>query len=178
MSTASEENERLISPDGNEGYISRDFGDEPIHKHKATVRIAFQNVNGMGYSTSSVKSNSIRKFIVEKNVDVMALAETNINWGKLRRHQTLPQVCKQWFERSKTTILYNQHQRKSKFKHQPGGTAIISISDMSLRHHKHEYDERKLGRWASQSFQGKQGLTTRVVSVYVPILVSAHGEVR
>ena len=53
---------------------------------------------------------------------------------------------------------------------------MISRGDISLRHHKHEYDTRKLGRWASQAFQGKNGLVTRFVSVYVPIVARDHGE--
>ena len=74
------------------------YGDICKPKHRNTVRIMFQNVNGFGYTPHSVKSNSIRKLIVRTKTDVMAMAEMNINWGKLSRRNTLPQLCKNWFE--------------------------------------------------------------------------------
>ena len=151
------------------------FGGECNKKPKHTVRIMFQNVNGLGYSHTSVKSNSIRKLMVKKEVDVMAIAETGINWSKVKRSQTLQQVCKIWFERSKTTVSYNQYEKRKKNKHQPGGTAVIARGDLALRHHKNEYDVKKLGRWASQDYQGKGGIITRVVSVYVPNPMQTHG---
>ena len=92
----------------------------------------FQNVNGLGYTNKSVKSDSIRKVIVENKLDVMGLAETNINWSKIRRPHTLAQTCKKWFESSKATVSYNMKDRKKASKYQPGGTAVISRGDISL----------------------------------------------
>ena len=114
------------------------FGDLCSRKKKDTIRFMFQNINGIGYTSKSVKCDSVRKLIVNYNVDVMGLAETNINWGKIRRPQTLPQTCKQWFKSSKVTTAYNLKDKKRKTPHQPGGTAVISRGDMSLRHHAHE----------------------------------------
>ena len=153
------------------------FGDLIDFKEKGSIRIMFQNVNGFGYTTKSVKSLGIRDMINDKKVDVMAMAELNKNWGKMRRPNTLPQVCKGWFRRCRTVVAYNQHERRKKKGkiHQPGGTAVVSKGDMALRSGKAEYDSLRLGRWSSQVFQGKHGVTTRVVSVYVPILVSTHG---
>ena len=89
-------------------------------------------------------------------VDIMALAETNINWGEIRRTETLPQVSRRWFQTSKTVLAYNQHQKRTKFKHQPGGTVIISKGAMALRVNSQKYDDKRLGRWSSQTFQGKK----------------------
>ena len=54
-------------------------------------------------------------------------------------------------------------------------TAVVSKGDISMRVCETSYNKLKLGRWASQLIQGKAGLKTRVVAVYVPILVSQHG---
>ena len=75
--------DRSGSNDSSMENNNRYFGDECLLKQKQSVRIMFQNVNGLGYSHHSVKSNSIRKLIVSNQVDVMALAETGINWGKV-----------------------------------------------------------------------------------------------
>ena len=156
-------------------HLHRTFGDDCVEKDKATVRMCFQNINGFGYTKKSVKSNSVKNLILTKDIDIMAMAETNINWGKLSRTDTLPQVCKEWFERAKTVIAYNQHEKRKFFKHQPGGTAVVSRGEYALRVKKMHYDEKRLGRWSSQVFQGKRNIITRVVSVYVPCLASDHG---
>ena len=155
----------------------RIFGDLIEFKEKGSIRFMFQNVNGFGYTTKSVKSLGIRDMINEKKVDVMAMAELNKNWGKMQRVNTLPQICKGWFRRSRVVVSYNQHERRRKNTkiHQPGGTAVIAKGDMALRSGKSSYDDLKMGRWSSQIFQGKVGIKTRVISVYVPILVSSHG---
>ena len=96
----------------NQDNNSRYFGDICSKKQKGAIRFMFQNINGIGYTSKSIKCNSIRKLIVKNNVDVMGLAETNINWGKIRRPQTLPQTCKRWFESSRVTTAYNLKDKK------------------------------------------------------------------
>lgn len=158
--------------------IDRTFGDECIEKNKEVTRIMFLNVNGLGYSEKSVKSQSMKNVMVKYNVDVMALAETNVHWSKLRRVHTLPQQCKSWFQTSRTVISYNQHEKRTKAKYQPGGTAVITRGEMALRVNKYEYDKKRMGRWASHTVQGKQGLITRIFSVYVPNLMCKYGHKR
>ena len=153
---------------------NRIFGDTIKEKEEDNVRIFFQNINGFGYSDSSVKSSSVKNLIKKHNIDIMAMAEMNLNWGKLSRKQTLPQVCRKWFTRSKTVVAYNQHERRRRYKHQPGGTAIITKGNIAQRIMSSQGDTKRLGRWSSQAFQGKDGIVTRVVAVYVPNLTSKH----
>ena len=61
---------------------------------------------------------SVKNLMLNHDVDIMAMAEMNLNWEKLRRKQTLPQVCRKWFSKSKAVVAYNQHERRKKFKHQ------------------------------------------------------------
>ena len=82
----------------------------------------------------------------------MAMAKTNVNWGELSCSNTLPQICKTWFEQSKTVILYNQHEKGKKFEHQPRGTAVVSRGYLALQVESTHYNNRRLGRWASQVF--------------------------
>ena len=158
-------------------FNDRPFGDDCLSKNKETMRFMFQNVNGLSKNPSSVKMLSVRDSMYKHDIDVMMMAETNLNWGKMRRTTTLPQIARRWFQTSKTVVAYNQHEkfkRKSSI-HQPGGTAIVSKGEMALRVCGNKYDNRRLGRWSSQVYQGKQGITTRAVSVYVPNKVYKHG---
>ena len=169
------ENRQFSQEDDTKKDNSRIYGNECKKKEKKNVRIMFQNINGFGYSQSNPKSSEVRNLIYQKDVDIMALAELNVKWSKLRREQTLPQLCKRWFQTSKATMAYNQHERRQKYKHQPGGTAIVTKGEMALRTGKWENDSRRLGRWSSILIHGKQSITTRIVSVYVPNMTSKHG---
>ena len=80
---------------------NRPFGDVCVPKQKSDVRVMFQNVNGLGYTHQSVKTTGVRNLVYQHEVDIMALAETNINWGKMRRPETLLQVVRRWFQSSK-----------------------------------------------------------------------------
>ena len=82
-----------IKEGDDQGKNNRIFGDTIKEKEEDNVRIFFQNINGFGYSDSSVKSSSVKNLIKKHNIDIMAMAEMNLNWGKLSRKQTLPQVC-------------------------------------------------------------------------------------
>ena len=161
--------------DVQEKYTNRPFGDRCDGKDKSNVRIMFQNVNGLGYTSNSVKTLGVRDLMYNHEIDIMGMSETNINWSKVSRNQTLPQIGRRWFQTSKTVIGYNQHQQRTRVKHQPGGTAIMSKGEMALRVQQQFYDSQRLGRWVAQSFQGKNGIITRMVSVYVPIVARTHG---
>ena len=153
----------------------RFFGNKCERKEKKNVRIMFNNVNGFGHSHLSPKSAGIRNLMFHKEVDIMAMAELNVNWSKIRREHTLPRICRKWFQTSKTSMAYNQHERKRRYKHQPGGTAIVATGAMALRTGKFDNDKRRLGRWSSLVIQGKNSIKTRIVSVYVPNMTSKHG---
>ena len=167
--------EQQISIKDKKGKSCCTFGDECSSKSKDSIRIMFQNVNGFGYNSNSIKSISIRNLMFDKSVDIMAMAELNLNWGKMKRKSTLPQVARKWFRNSKTVVAYNQHERRKKKVHQPGGTAVVAKGEMALRTHRAHYDDKRLGRWASQVVQGKHGVCTRIVAVYVPIWSNKHG---
>ena len=155
---------------------SREFGDKlNSKKNKEQVRIVFQNVNGFGYAYNDVKSERIRNFIEENNVDTMMMAEINTNWRIINQRNSMHQIGKRWFERCKIINSFNVH-KKSRLPYLPGGVAIMSIGSLSYRINKWDLDERRMGRWASQLIQGKNNLRTRLVTVYVPTKPYSQGE--
>ena len=148
---------------------SRNFGDEMNSRcSKSNVRILFQNIRGFGDSEENRKTESIRQAIQEDNVDIMCMTEMNVNWKRVAKRKNLTQMSKAWFENSKVSIAYNYHQQGNKSKFQPGGSAIISKGSLSLRAIDFAPDQRRMGRWASQLFKGKDSIKTRIVTMYVP----------
>lgn len=98
------------------------------------VRIAFVNVNGIGMYARDARSEDIRRFVQEKSVDVMGLAETNVHWGKVHAYHTLWDRTKRWASDRRLGVAYNVHQRIPTT-YQPGGTATIVVEDMAQRFH-------------------------------------------
>ena len=50
------------------------------NKSKSNIRVIFQNINGLGTDDDTDKRSRIINFVKDWDVDIMALAEVNINW--------------------------------------------------------------------------------------------------
>jgi hypothetical protein len=122
-------------------------------KNNKIIRFSFQNIRGFGKEKESVQSESIREFIQEYDLDVYMMAEVNVNWRIVGRRNSIWDISRRWFERQKVSAAYNQRDRSCN-KYQPGGTAIISKDDFSLRAIKTGQDTKRLGRWTWTLFQG------------------------
>ena len=72
------------------------WGHKMKKKKEKMIRIVFVNINGIGMYARDKKSEDMRKFIQEKDIDVMGIAETNVHWGKVHACHTLWDRTKQW----------------------------------------------------------------------------------
>ena len=54
------------------------FGYEMVKKGEDTLRIGFQNVNG--FKDNITASHEVLVVVAEKDIDIMGIAEININW--------------------------------------------------------------------------------------------------
>ena len=59
------------------------------------------------------------------------MSEINIHWKLTARKNTIQDVARYWFEKSKTSMAQNMH-FKGRKKNQPGGVALISRGNISL----------------------------------------------
>jgi exonuclease III len=150
------------------------WGDKISKNKNKLIRITFQNIRGFGTTKDSVQSESIREFIEEYNIDIYMMAEVNVNWRIVGKRNSIWDISRRWFERQKVSAAYNQRDRSCN-KYQPGGTAIISRDEVSLRAINIGQDLKRLGRWTWTLFKGKDEKRTRVVSVYVPCLAQTFG---
>ena len=157
--------------------ICRTWGDKLQRKNDKNIRIGFQNINGFGYNqTNENKAEEILACINQKQMDVFAMVETNTNWRKVKKRYGIWSRTAGWFEQQKVVAHHNVHDTKCSL-FQPGGTAIITRGDLSLRHMESLGDTRKMGRWSSSLFRGKDQIRIRVVSIYVPHLNKTHGKI-
>ena len=56
------------------------FGDSLGKNSKENFRIGLLNIGGIGLYSEHWKTKELRKFIVEKQLDVIGIKETNVHW--------------------------------------------------------------------------------------------------
>ncbi len=144
-------------------------------KNNNNLRIMLQNVNGIGYNEDTIwKSEKIKDMMNKFELDAFLMTEVNVNWKKVPRKFSLEYLTQYWFENSTNTFSYNQRDRSST-KSLPGGTAIVTKDELANRKISNSGDKIKIGRWSSTQFRGKDGITLRIVSVYVPCMSTQYG---
>ena len=154
----------------NDNGHNRDiWGHRLERKDKHHVRICFVNINGIGMYKKSEKSEDIRQFMTKKKVDVMGLAETNVNWSRVRTSDTLWERTRTWHEHRIISISYNTKDTVGKSRKQQGGTATILKDNIAHRHTGSGFDELGLGRWSWVKIAGSREKVTRFVTVYCPV---------
>ena len=72
------------------------WGHKMKKKKNKMIRIAFVNVNGIGMYAKDERSEDIRQFIKDKQVDVMGVAETNVHWGRVHACHAIWDRTKRW----------------------------------------------------------------------------------
>jgi len=114
-----------------------------------------------------IKTKAWKDILIESEVDIIGFAETNLNWSKLTQENSLWARTSSWFEARTVSVAHNTADRTAP-RRQAGGTALVAMNEVSFRMCEHGKDPRQLGRWTWMRFNGKNGVTTRVVSVYRP----------
>ena len=107
--------------------LCEDFGDEMVEKGEETVRIGFQNINGLKGKINA--SHEVFDAVVEKDIDIMGIAEININWTD-KVKQAVQLTIKMRFGQGQ---IATSSSRGSKEGYLPGGTAIITRGRMTGR---------------------------------------------
>ena len=143
-------------------------------KLDGTVRIVFNNVNHLGQTAESAKSMDLKEFIGRHKVDFMCMAETGVNWHRVPSKDTLWERTQHWFDDRRLAMGYNVHDT-TPFRSQYGGTAILAVNTMANKIHQCGQDSTGLGRWSWMQMQGRDNHTTRIVSVYCPIMTKQSG---
>ena len=71
--------EHVVLDDGKHlEELCEGFGDEMVEKGEETVRIGFQNINGLKGNINA--SHEVFDVVAEKDIDIMGIAGMNINW--------------------------------------------------------------------------------------------------
>jgi hypothetical protein len=142
------------------------WGDNFGNKHQDTFRYCFANINGLPLGANHDKHDLITQAMVKYQIDILGLAEININFNRVG-------PTNQWKDRFKK-LSTNSHcatnrRSTSQDKQVFGGTAYLTSKSASHKVSLKGEDPLGLGRWTWAVFTGKQGLKTRIISGYRPV---------
>ncbi len=72
-----------------EAEAEENFGDGLCNKEEATTRIAFLNIGGISLVNAHQRNQKIRLLVRVADVNILGLAETNVNWTHIHNHKRL-----------------------------------------------------------------------------------------
>ena len=143
------------------------WGDFIIRKEGDTIRIMFQNINGLPTFNKHSKNDILLGMLEDYDVDIMAMTEINVHWLKVPQSDRLYARTDEWFEKMEHSLAYNSTETPETA-HQWGGTAVWARNRISHHVMGKGSDATGLGRWCWLRFRGKTGMILRVVSAYCP----------
>ena len=155
------------------------YGDAINRKRDDCVRLLFQNVGGIGFcsatrSQESLKLEKLKELVIDKEVDIVGLAEVNTDWRLVENNNSVWAATAAWKESRRIQLGFNTTAPPVE-KYQVGGTLNMTFDEVAFRVRKRGEDERGLGRWSWQELQGINDLKTTIVTAYCPVKSSNPG---
>ena len=139
------------------------WGDKMTHKYNRTLRVYFQNTNGLPSNDHWAEWNHIISYLTKSQIDIGGFAEPNIKWTK----QLTASAKRHLLAHSNpATLQTTSCDEPSKFRYQRGGVAMTTIGRMTGRIGDSGHDIQGLGRWTYTKYFGKEGRTLIVVTAY------------
>ena len=137
-----------------------------LEKRSGMCRIFVQNPGGIGV-TPGVKFGKLMEFLKENKVDIAGISEVNVNWKLVTDGRNLGDRTYGKFESQRAISTYYRKDN-SALRNQPGGTAMLAMNKISYCVQSSGRDKRGMGRWCWIRLRGKNGIHTRLITVYVP----------
>jgi hypothetical protein len=146
------------------------YGDSHYERSPNTIRIFFQNVKGLTYTTTGEDYAYYLSCTAELGADIVGMAETNSAWEHFHIRNTFSTIARKQFSLHKVnysspTTEIDPIPVNESF--QAGGTLTLATNNlvpMALGE-KHS-DKSGLGRWSAISFRGKEEKLFTVITAY------------
>ena len=127
--------------------LLEDYGDKIGRKEEGHIRIAFQNINGIKGRINA--AHEVFTTVEEKDMDILGIAETNINWTDAKRLEMNVAMRMRFGQEQ----MVASSSKASKEGYLPGGTAMIMQGRVTVRIIKKGMDE--MGRFTWMILKGK-----------------------
>ena len=149
--------------------FDNNYGDIIQQKQKTHIRIGVMNARTIPFEHQTPeKYDALRNTIMEHDFDIIGIGETNKNWTNVPDTRQLKTTFKRWWKNCSTSCAWLRD-HTSHDECQTGGTALVTINNMTSHIKQRGEDTRKLGRWTWFTFSGRDNKYTTVITTYRPI---------
>ena len=136
------------------------------------------NTTGIGFCSQTrnketLKMEKLRKLVINQDVDILGLTETNKRWSVIPEENTIWSAVNKWKEHTRTYATYNKTD-PGKSEQLYGGTAISVFNENIFHIQNKGEDKRSLGRWNWIELQGKTTSTPLSYVLTVRALAMVH----
>lgn len=146
------------------------YGDTIREKSQHALRIFFQNVKGLTYSTGFEDYHYYMLSLKAYGIDIAGLAETNTAWQHQHLQQDFRKVVHRHFRQSKVTFggpLSTVDPCPYTETFQSGGTTTVTHGPLTSSIYGDEItDSSGLGRWAGITLRGKGDYKLSIITAY------------
>ena len=148
----------------------RYYGDKMEPKEDNIIRIYSQNINGISVDTIQENLTKNLDVMLDRQVDIMGWAETNVEWNDYPAHLLSQRVFRKQYPGGKWLTTTSAIPSDTNLK--PGGNALGLNHDTNSRTTATGKDP--LGRWLWATMEGMTDSVT-IIQLYVPGDPSAQG---
>jgi hypothetical protein len=139
------------------------WGDSIDEKPNNATRI-FQNINGISTANDFVSASEIGFRADADQVDILCLAETNLDWGFNQHRRSCESHWRPFWKVMKlvtasSTITYNTS-------YQPGGVATVVGGNWVGPLSDYEAVSHGFGRWTTCTLRGKSNTKLTIITAY------------
>ena len=114
-------------------------------EQKHTLRLAFQNTNGINTQHNWSAWTNACQFIKQSHISIFGAVETNLYWSTENKHKLQQYSMKHLTTPRTVTTSCNHHPSKSIY--QPGGSLLLSAGRWTRRCHQVSVNPSGMGRW-------------------------------
>lgn len=139
------------------------WGDILTTKQPNSLRIYFQNVNGLQPTPTWDKWKEVLSELFRNEVDVAGLVETNINWTPIRSRQANILLRKQF---GNGTMINATSDEPSSSVYKQGGTSLLLTGNIIGAIDHGGTDQRGLGRWSYCIIHGRNNIKVVIITAY------------
>ncbi len=106
------------------------YGETPEWKEECTTQVIFMNIGGLPFNIAASKNREMRTLVCLNKVDILGLAETDVNWTAIPFIYLLQECMMTWWESWHITMAHNVHDLDGS-RRQWGGVAQFSINKIA-----------------------------------------------
>ena len=139
------------------------WGDTLTTKQSNTLRVYFQNVNGLQPAPTWDKWKEVLSELFRNEVDVAGLVETNINWTLLCSSQASALIRKQF---GNGTMFNAASDEPTLSTYKQGGASLLLTGNIIGAIDHGSSDQRGLGRWSYCIIHGRNNIKVVIITAY------------